>query len=298
MKNVKKISHMILSVVVAFVLTLVSLALYMGEKNVHIADASNGITYYKHYYNNNNLTSYESYTLSFVPRADNATTCSVFPPNDMTRNYDEAVVRIGYPGGTGFIVGDHVIATAAHCVYSWQDRQFIEIDDLNIVDENNEAIPLTPVSAHIREDFVNSTVNGYSCDYDYALITVEEDLSGYAMFNLGFATRSYVSKKGAVIVAGFPQAEVDGYEGSKWGVRFQAKGNITGYSGSILKYNADSAPGDSGGPVYVEEGVYDGTKLQEYKTVIAINVAQESTVNDGVRITPDIMRFYCGNEYI
>ena len=145
----------------------------------------------------------------------------------------------------------------------------------------------------------------YMYDYqnDYALITVEEDLSDYGMFNLAVAQSSYISNQGQVVVSGFPAISdyPSGYYGSNYGIRFKASGNLTNSgtsNGHNIYYTADMVPGDSGGPVYVEEGGFISGTMYEYKSVIGINVAQFTTYNIGVQITDDLLRFYYDNDYI
>ena len=66
-----------------------------------------------------------------------------------------------------------------------------------------------------------------------------------------------------------------------------------------LIYNADTAGGDSGGPVYVNEsfvGTISGVKVSyDYNTVIAIHTRGD---NSGVRINFDIMYFCYQNSYL
>ena len=126
------------------------------------------------------------------------------------------------------------------------------------------------------------------------MIYVDEDLSQYGKFNLGLALDSYADKKGSVIVSGFPQEYPEGYENASWGIRFKAAGNITGKTSDAFQYNADTAGGCSGGPVYIEEGITVNGKLEEYKTVIAINKASG---NWGARMTAELLKFYGDNPY-
>lgn len=108
---------------------------------------------------------------------------------------------------------------------------------------------------------------------------------------------SYINKGGSVIVSGFPQEYPDGYQGFDWGIRFKASGNLVKTDSSyFLGYNADTAGGDSGGPVYVEDGIIVNGKLEDYRTAIGIHIAG-GTYNTGVKITPEIFKFYMSNPY-
>lgn len=265
------------------------------------ADATTGTrTYWRHDCSSNNSTSYYEYQLGFNDLLQSSEpNRTIFGSNDMVRDYDTSVVRLSC-GGTGFIIDEHTIATAAHCVYSWNSHYFLDIT-IDIVDTDNSVIDtLSPTYLHIPYQFTTLT-NIYSPTYDYALITVEEDLSDYGMFHLAVAQDSYISNLGSVVVSGFPQesAYPPGYSGSDYGLRFKAVGNLMNYINSFnIHYDADMSNGDSGGPVYVEEGKYISGTLYSYKSVIGINVSQNTSYNCGVRITDDILRFYYENSNI
>jgi hypothetical protein len=123
----------------------------------------------------------------------------------------------------------------------------------------------------------------------------------YGMFGMGICLDSYVNNQGNVTVSGFPKNYPSGYDSSEQGIRFKAVGNITGKTENNLRltYNADTAGGDSGGPVYVNEsfvGTINGYSVSyDYNTVIAIHTQAGNT---GVRINFDIMYFCYQNSYL
>lgn len=291
------------AVFIAVVMMILSLS-YTDNNQVDVAAASKTRTYWRHDYSSTNLSSHYEYTLT-LDSTNNART--IFKPNDMVRDYyDTAVVRIDGPDATGFIVDDHIIATAAHCVYDLSSKKFYDFT-ISIIDENNNVIKtISPKYAHINKKFSefssyidDSKRPDYTSMYDYAMIYVNEDLSEYGQFNLGVALDSYVNNQGSVIVSGFPIQYPDGYSNADWGIRFKAAGNIMiqHTTSKLLRYNADMTNGDSGGPVYLEEGIVVNGKLKQYKTVIAINVCQDLYCNTGVRMTGEILKFYGDNPY-
>ena len=127
----------------------------------------------------------------------------------MNPTYDSRIVRIGslIPdnnggyikeySGTGFIIGSHLIATAAHCVYNANPVPAIQdhfINGFNMYravfactnastpsDFTNNCTSLTIQSIHIPELRINGTDN-QKAQHDYALIVVEDDLSTYGCF--------------------------------------------------------------------------------------------------------------------
>jgi len=257
-------------------------------------------TYMRHDCSSSNPASYSEYTLTVDPYDNTVSNadinlCSdpgIIGDNDMIRDYDTAVVNLSI-GGSGFIVSDHVIATAAHCVYNPDDKCFYNTT-IKIVDSNNNKT-FTPKYIDVCKIYSDPAYR----DYDYALMYVEEDLSEYGALQLGVALDEYIDKKGDVIVSGFPQEYPDNYHGQPYGIRFKAKGKITGSRRADILYDADVAGGDSGGPVYVEEGfTINGGDCYDYKTVIAINVASSGIDNFGVKITPDLLKFYNDNPNI
>ena len=269
-------------------------------------------TYLRHYCNSSDPRSYGSYALrvepfdnTVQPESDgNPQQRSIIGDNDMIRDYDTAVVNLSSLGGSGFIVGKHVIATAAHCVYN--GNRFYDQDELQIrlCDSQNNVKYISPKYVDIPREYYRDR---YSRPNDYALIYVEEDLSQYGMLKMGVALDEYVDKNGGVIVSGFPSNKgyPDNYKNQPTGIRFKAKGKIV--TGSeielpgVLVYDADTYGGDSGGPVYAEEGftVTSGNETinYDYKTVIGIHTDGYEVfgVNSGVRITPDILNFYYDN---
>lgn len=256
-------------------------------------------TYMRHYCNSSNPASYSEYTLTVDPYDNTASNNisaynapGIIGDNDMIRDYDTAVVNLSI-GGSGFIVSDHVIATAAHCVYNTNTNCFIN-NTVKIVDSNNNRT-FTPKYVDMCKTYVDPEHR----DYDYALLYVEEDLSEYGRLQLGVATDDYINKHGEVIASGFPQTYPENYDGQPYGIRFKAKGKITGVTPMDILHDADATHGDSGGPIYVEEGfTINSDDHYDYRTVVAINVATSGVMNYGLKITPDILKFYLSNSNI
>jgi len=118
-----------------------------------------------------------------------------------TNNYDTRMVSIGalnqnnqnVYSGIGFIVGEHTIATAAHCVFNRNldgNGNMIGFNSKRTVHAftypNNVATitNLTISKIHVPYNFINGTGNVVA-GHDYALIEVENDLSSYGAFELG-----------------------------------------------------------------------------------------------------------------
>lgn len=285
MMKLKLFNIKYLAVLTALAILIVSLCCYNTfETNAGLSQR----IYLRYDYTNPNSSAYQ-YTLS-VPETNfnDVQSYSIFPPNNMVRDYNTSVVRIS-TGGTGFIIGQNTIVTAAHCVYNNGLLNF----DVKIVGDTNQILDtITPHYVHVPKKYVDSASD--KNNYDYALIYVDQDLSEYGMFGMGICLDSYVNNQGSVIVSGFPQEYPPGYENSGYGIRFKAAGNITSKSsdGLRLTYNADTAGGDSGGPVFVNEsfvGTINNFNVSyDCNTVIAIHT---HSGNSGVRINFDILYF-------
>lgn len=216
--------------------------------------------------------------------------------------------------GTGFIVGKHTIATAAHCVYVrgatpttgyWNTN----VSHIYLTDSNGQAdtsYSLTPVEAHIPYGFLN--IPGYtypsSEQYDYALITVEENLSSYPRFALGIPYNPYsFSAFGQynIYTSGFSGTKPDGNPNSSHQL-YTSYGNLVYRSdtiNSVLFFDTDLTYGNSGGPVYVKETVTQSGTTHNINTAISIcsDIYNYNTPhhNSGPCINAIMLKFYLNN---
>lgn len=267
--------------------------------------------YWKHSYVSNNTSSY-----SLTPSSNSMSISSINDTVDEINNEksmqisqgieNTGIVRIGGSDGTGFIVGNHEIATAAHCVYnrtngSWHSISIYTYNE----DATMTGITLTPKECHIP---VMYTSNGHTA-YDYAVITVEENLSEYFKFNLGVTYNVNASNYASIpiYVTGCPQM-----------VHYEQNGNnyytlnINHYLYSdeshivdpsvgdpyvITYYNSDSEAGHSGSPVYTIAKTKIGNNEYAYRyTVISIlSGTMPGSFDCGSRITKYHLQFYKNN---
>jgi len=183
-------------------------------------------------------------------------------------SYGEITGVVDVNGGTGFIVGDHEIATAAHMVLA--DHSFI---DVSVKVCNSNGVIQTSVlhvqQVHVPSAFLQITPSSDESDYinDYALIVVSEDLStsnGYSHFNIGstFNARENVWASVPIYVTGCPYNNY-----------FQtAVGSLYGNSNTaIFHYKTDTTFGSSGAPVYTITKYQVGNDYYYSYTALAIN---------------------------
>jgi len=207
---------------------------------------------------------------------------------------------IVYVGGTtGFIVGDHQIATAAHSVTSGttieRNVEVFTYDRTGLPVEGGE---LTVAEIHIPEDYTVACT-----EYDYALITVVEDLSDYVHFNIGNSYNMTADEAGTIPihVTGCPQ-----YIGNNSEIENTSKtlythnGSIFGNDNkSLFHYTADTTGGQSGAPVYtITRERYNNTDYYTY-TALAIHTGGAgSAYNFGTLMSQYHVQFYGNNPNI
>lgn len=196
--------------------------------------------------------------------------------------------------GTGFVVDEHTVATAGHCLYlygtPWKVLEILLFDSTGKL-----AMTATPVEYHVPVNYINNNQDPetYNKTSDYGLITVKEDLSDYMCYNLGvISDPNHVVNKD-INITGFPG---DNNYFSKH-TMLTASGSILNCSSEAIEYNADTIPGDSGSPVYMTETRCGRT----YNTVIGINAytyeeANGTYHNYGTRIDTNILHFFISNE--
>lgn len=203
---------------------------------------------------------------------------------------------------SGFVVGRHTIATAAHVVFNTEKDQARKVIKILLFDEDQTDHSVTPKEYHIPRTFMNATK--YTTIDDYALITVEEDLSDYMSFNLGEITDTADDHQITVSTVGFPKYINPGLDdeeiinSSTEHDERLSTGSITDVYSKKFHFTADISGGNSGGPIYVVESVNGVT----YHTVIGITVAEDlspyPSYNVGVRFDASILKFFKGNPNI
>lgn len=253
-----------------------------------------------------------SYTLQVNQSTNTYNTRGIYDPSTQTEDWsNKGVAKIFFKNnnneikhmGTGFVVGPHTIATAAHIVYETEDNSAYKIPKILLFNENEVEYSVTPVECHFPNSYKAAT--GQSNTDDYALITVKEDLSNYMTFNLGAATNFASTSSLPINIVGFPSR----YEGLNSqstilntasihnkilseGVLVPNTSSATFYTN--IWYDAYTSGGYSGSPIYTIETL-NGTT---YNTVVGIHIASGNTANVGLRFTSHVLKFYNSNSNI
>lgn len=210
--------------------------------------------------------------------------------------------------GTGFVVGKHAIATAAHVVSDYKNSSFhpSRINSVKLFNADgtlNKTLfaSNTDMEYHIPAEFYTDDWS-YTCDY--AVITVSEDLSKYQCFDLGYVQDSLIKSNSASIsITGFPK-EVRNEVVNTYSIHNMYTGVGTllnpveidkNFTNDLIYYNVDTTGGNSGSPAYITETV----RGQTFYTVIGMlnsgDLMPNPKYNFGVRFDSDVLKFYNGN---
>lgn len=291
---------------------------YQVDSTTHINTA---VTYNKFDASTRNLI--ETYTLesNALPTSVSTYTNEVVDEREPDTKDLKGVVKLvnGSDISTGFIIDAHSIATAAHCVaYSGSSMQ-LSLDKILIIADNGSVVKtITDISeVHVP---VLYGEDGLYDRYDYALITVPQDLSEYACFNLGVMEDGIKGTSRDVYVTGFPREinqsgsddKGETVNGRYTHKRYTCIGNVINdvYTGEqysmdgtrkFFYNNAFTSSGNSGGPVYVKTTIGN----QVYYTVIGIHTNHYPYfMHDGyqcgigTRMTTEMLHFYKNNPNI
>lgn len=199
--------------------------------------------------------------------------------------------------GSGFVVDNNVIATAAHCLYN--NGNFMRRVTVNIYNEDCTQIVRTKNarSIHIPANYVDSG----SVNYDYGLIYINDDWSDYKV-DLGVMTDYFLSDEFQLTPNTNKTLTTSGFTTyNSVRRRYLGAGNVVPMT--ILEEkdyrfhsNGYCNNGQSGGMVYFEsESPYISNK-----SVVGNATHGAIDINDtyGCRINTTLLRFIFQNDYL
>lgn len=179
---------------------------------------------------------------------------------------------------SGVVVDDHTILTAASSLYDKLTHTYASNVKCMIYNSSGSAVPLWLYSTyyHIPTQFVSSSNSSEVSRYNYALLTVSSDLSGYGIPDIGIARKAFMNTNTDIYSSGI--------YGSLTGNK------IDDYS---LYYNISYNADKSGSAVYTIDSFGN-------KTIIGFNARNPllPNVTLGRRIDTDILQFIFGNIYL
>lgn len=197
---------------------------------------------------------------------------------------------------TGFVVSEHIIATAAHCFFDEETGNFTEVSSIRLYNTSgNITLQPTSLEVHIPQAYldVNTPGANYVPVADYALVTVEEDLSDYMCFNLAVPLNSASSQDHSLVTTGFPWDNLE--------TMVSGEGEIGGLTADRLLHTCDAVQSESGGPIYIGDSSITQSN-EEFYSVIGIHVCEPRVENPqynvGMRMTLDMLHFFLSNDDI
>lgn len=220
--------------------------------------------------------------------------------------------------GSGFVISDHIIATAAHCVFNGNNNDFVDGVTVNIYNEQAEAEPENLIASfeaesyHVPSQYITllGKENGHMDNYDYALIYVGTDSQGKDLIDYTSAWNIAVpslqfskAETGQLTTSGFTFYNNNNNELNC--ARYYSTGTVIDFSNDQdeahnipnlrLHTNAITPGGKSGGVMY-----YTSTfNTTTYKSAAAVAPGGDENYNSwGVSFNPTLLRFYKQNPYI
>lgn len=268
----------------------------------HTGAESNSITYIKHYYNSTKAD--ERYSIDLVDIYTNVPCAvnDVFPsdprpnaaPNtSMVYLEDWTPASQGYiNGGSAFIVDKHTIITARHAVYSngnFPTDLRMYIAKLNPA-SNDDLISLTPTAIHVPITPIGES----DSNYDYAIVTVEENLKSYGYFSLGLASQDAPSYNVPVHNLGFLFPTVTGTPP----ILKKSDSHLNSWKDGFICTDNYIIGGTSGGPLYTECKINGKSFITAIGIAGAVNPSDPENRSIFVPINSNILKFAFDNEYL
>jgi V8-like Glu-specific endopeptidase len=195
-----------------------------------------------------------------------------------TIGFIQGKAKDGFSSCSGTLIGPRTVLTAAHCLYSHDDKAWLE-DVMYVPSLNGSTGDDAPFGAYPYESL--NVVEGYVANYqgsydsvvpwDLGIITLVDPIGN----NLGYLQGSHYDD-----LTDFT-ANIVGYPGDKpMGTMWRTTCDVIAeaISEDIFTYDCDTYPGSSGSSVYF----YDSASKQ--RIITGVNVAESAQSNLAVRL--------------
>lgn len=280
-----------IAMIIAALIMVLSISSYQMKANA----LNTSRTYYV--YNAQTGEYLRRYTLSTLPYENNS--ISTYAIDDRYPDWTKSGVckTLSSSGsvGSGFVVDEHTIATAAHCVYNVESQIAKQTSQILLFDsDESEPLIVAPVEIHVPYLYISGNgTHTFDAYYDYALITVNQDLSDYMCFELGVPLDYVIENEQEIKVTGFPKFVDDDILVNNSSVHnmYTGDGVIISKNNYQIISQVYTSVGNSGGPLYLEETRCGYT----YYTVIGICSSGACPTLYSTRMTTELIHFYKNN---
>lgn len=290
-------------------------------KELYTLPDDSGRNYLKYNCNTGTTTSYylgDSTTINAA--LDETITYPLEVASDELDDENINVVQLSINGGfvgSGFVINEHVIATAAHCVYNANNNAFVTGITVNIYDESAIVNSSNLIASFEAESYhipaLYQSQGYYTDNYDYALIYVDTDSQGKDLldytsaWNIAIPSLEFSkAQTGNITSSGFTSHDYnnDG-EDDDYYARYYSTGTVTDFSNDPdeahnipnlrLHTTAETPGGKSGGAMYYTS-TYNNTT---YKSIVGVTTGGWGTSSSwGISINTTLLHFYKHNPYI
>ncbi|GHU54855.1 hypothetical protein FACS1894132_10110 [Clostridia bacterium] len=283
-------------------------------------------TYLKHDYSNNTTTSYDLTTSTMglagwdgtSPDNINLQPLNTILPDNRAGYLNDAIVKIQISTGTGtgFIIGENLVATAAHCLYgvnyiNWFPNISIKTSDDSVYYASFAHIPQEYLTIKSTRD-PSFAVHDELYIYDYAILEIDTEVDlaeTYGALSFGAITDTAINTISGLSSAAPKHIALAGHSLFNGSTSLHiAWGNLKNHSNfvddldSAVYFNIIDIGGDSGGPIIYDVDGNPSTTFDQ--TVIAINTLTggwsetEYAWGAGARVTSQLIKFYYHNANI
>ncbi len=273
------------------------------RKECYTLPVNTAVQYRRHDCSDSNLKSYKTYTIPVANTTDSFDSPVAYASEFNTKDKENvACVEISSSIGlgSGFIVSNNTIATAAHCIYNASSNEFAKNVKVKVYVDENVSYTASAEFLHMPSKYIN----GNDCDvnYDYALIRVGDfkdkngkkvNVGNYSV-NFGIMTDEFINaEKGSLTSVGYTTV-------NDIRTRYQSTGVISSEIPSheyAYRYHikAKSIAGKSGGMTYFDSSYTNPGNNYTINTRSTVGVHTSTGKEDesyGVRVNLNLIRFY------
>jgi V8-like Glu-specific endopeptidase len=285
---------------------------YNYTNSLYTVPDNSSRTYYKHTCNTGTSSTYSSYILSAATNTINNSLADIddsfIETNnraiDQPDNENTSCVKLimkSYDNheweGSGFIIDDGIIATAAHCLYD-QTYGFMKSVEIRFYNANCSDVLAIAFAhnIHVPANYI-TTPSTIRDNYDYGLIYFdpEDDVIYYDDYyyigndkvNIGFMSNEFMYTDSYVTTSGFTS------DSTHIDRRYFSTDVILPLNDSPYRFASDAYAyfGQSGGMTYFKP-------YNNYKSTVGIVTHTTYPGTLGIRLNTTLMRFYKQNNYL